>query len=256
MGAFEEVVAQGKEKLSEGRLIIMFPEGTRIPVGQAGKYKSGGARLAVRTGAPVVPIAHNAGECWPRNAFIKKPGLVTVSIGPAIPTEGRDSEEVNKEEVQQWIESKCASLARTSMPPKPPDRSRMGKGVSAALQLVLPLFGAPREQDIPRPEPTQTDRRKTPADTALASGERLRQIRLSNQHVSYIFRRRSRKSIGFTVDRRGLVVSAPRWVTLTAVESAIQEKSNWILAKLQEWQNFETRLAELETDWIHGGRLR
>ncbi|MFK7967007.1 MAG: lysophospholipid acyltransferase family protein [Burkholderiaceae bacterium] len=109
-GAFEEVVAQGKEKLAEGRLIIMFPEGTRIPVGQAGKYKSGGARLAVRTGAPIIPIAHNAGECWPRNAFIKKPGLVTVSIGPAIPTEGRDSEEVNNE-VQQWIESEMRIIS-------------------------------------------------------------------------------------------------------------------------------------------------
>ena len=109
-GAFEEVVTQGKEKLAEGRLIIMFPEGTRIPVGQAGKYKSGGARLAVRTGAPIIPIAHNAGEFWPRNAFIKKPGLVTVSIGPAIQTEGRDSEEVNNE-VQQWIESEMRIIS-------------------------------------------------------------------------------------------------------------------------------------------------
>jgi len=108
--AFEGVVTQGKEKLAEGRLIIMFPEGTRIPVGEAGKYKSGGARLAVRTGAPVIPIAHNAGECWPRNAFIKKPGLITVSIGPAIQTEGRDSEDVNKE-VQQWIESEMRRIS-------------------------------------------------------------------------------------------------------------------------------------------------
>jgi len=108
--AFEGVVSQGKEKLAEGRLIIMFPEGTRIPVGESGKYKSGGARLAVRTGAPVIPIAHNAGECWPRNAFIKKPGLITVSIGPAIQTDGRDSEDVNKE-VQQWIESEMRLIS-------------------------------------------------------------------------------------------------------------------------------------------------
>ena len=71
--AFEQVVAQGHEKLAQGRWIIMFPEGTRIPVGKKGRYKSGGARLAVRTGAPVVPIAVNAGECWPKNAFIKTP---------------------------------------------------------------------------------------------------------------------------------------------------------------------------------------
>ncbi len=108
--AFEQVVAQGHEKLAQGRWIIMFPEGTRIPVGKKGRYKSGGARLAVRTGAPVVPIAVNAGECWPKNAFIKTPGLVTVSIGPPIETAGREPDQVNRE-VEQWIETEMRTIS-------------------------------------------------------------------------------------------------------------------------------------------------
>lgn len=69
----------------------------------------GGALLAVRTGAGVIPIAHNAGECWPRNAFIKKPGLITVSIGPFIESAGLDADTLNKK-VQQWIEDEMRRL--------------------------------------------------------------------------------------------------------------------------------------------------
>lgn len=108
--AFETVVEQGKRKLAEGRLIIMFPEGTRIPPGKQGRYRSGGTRLAVRTGVPVVPIAHDAGEVWPKRRFIKKPGTVTVSIGPAIPSDGRDPEELMLD-VEAWIETEMRRLA-------------------------------------------------------------------------------------------------------------------------------------------------
>lgn len=108
--AFEEVVTQGREKLAQGRWIIMFPEGTRIPVGQKGRYKSGGARLAVRTNTPITPIAVNSGECWPKNAFIKTPGLITVSIGKAIQVEGRSADEVNQE-VEQWIETEMRNIS-------------------------------------------------------------------------------------------------------------------------------------------------
>lgn len=107
--AFEQVVRIGRERLSEGRWPILFPEGTRIAPGKTGRYKMGGALLAARTGAAVIPIAHNAGECWPRNAFIKKPGLITVSIGPAIPAAGRDAEAINRD-VQDWIEAEMRAL--------------------------------------------------------------------------------------------------------------------------------------------------
>jgi len=108
--AFESIVAQGTRKLAEGRWIVMFPEGTRTPVGSQGRYKSGGSRLAVRTGAPVVPIAVNAGECWPKGRFVKTPGLVTVSFGPPIASTGRDPEELNQE-VERWIESEMRRIS-------------------------------------------------------------------------------------------------------------------------------------------------
>jgi 1-acyl-sn-glycerol-3-phosphate acyltransferase len=108
--AFEQVVTQGARKLSENRCIIMFPEGTRIPVGAKGQYKAGGARLAVRTGAQVVPIAHNAGEVWPKKSFVKKPGLVTVSIGPVISSQGKTPEAVLSE-VETWIETEMRRIS-------------------------------------------------------------------------------------------------------------------------------------------------
>ncbi|NLZ12157.1 MAG: 1-acyl-sn-glycerol-3-phosphate acyltransferase [Alcaligenaceae bacterium] len=107
--AFEQVVKVGRARLNEGRWPVLFPEGTRIAPGQTGRYKGGGALLATRTGAPVIPIALNAGECWPKNAFIKKPGLITVSIGPAIESTGLDAETLNTR-VQAWIEAEMRVL--------------------------------------------------------------------------------------------------------------------------------------------------
>lgn len=108
--AFNLVAARGRELMAQGNWVIMFPEGTRIPVGQAGHYKTGGTRLAIATGASVVPIAHNAGEVWPRKAFIKRPGLVTISIGKPISPEGHTPESLMLE-VQQWIEAEMRVLA-------------------------------------------------------------------------------------------------------------------------------------------------
>ena len=111
-GAFESVVSQGSQRLAEGRWIIMFPEGTRVPVGERRPYKQGGTKLATRLEVPVVPIAHNAGHCWPRNGFIKKPGLITVSIGPPIPSIGKTSEALMLE-VETWIETEVRRLDPT-----------------------------------------------------------------------------------------------------------------------------------------------
>ena len=107
--AFEQVVAIGQQRLDEGRWPILFPEGTRVAPGKHIRYKQGGARLAVRCGVPVIPIAHNAGECWPRNSFTKKPGLITVVIGPAIDTTHRKATAVNAE-VENWIEGQMRQL--------------------------------------------------------------------------------------------------------------------------------------------------
>ncbi|HVE06350.1 MAG TPA: lysophospholipid acyltransferase family protein [Paraburkholderia sp.] len=107
--AFASVTRQGKVRMAEGAWVIMFPEGTRTPTGKQGKYKTGGARFAIATGAPVVPIAHNAGRVWPRNSFIKYPGIVTVSIGKPIDTSGLSPDEVNMR-VETWIEAEMRRI--------------------------------------------------------------------------------------------------------------------------------------------------
>ena len=107
--AFNKVVERGKRLLEQGIWIIMFPEGTRIPRGQKGNYKSGGTRLAVDTGAPVIPIAVTSAKVWPRKAFVKRPGVVDVSIGPAISSAGRKPDELMRE-VEAWIEAEMRRL--------------------------------------------------------------------------------------------------------------------------------------------------
>jgi len=102
--AMTQVIETGKQRLNDGQWVIMFPEGTRTPVGSQGKYKNGGAILAIGTDTPVVPIAVNSGDCWPRNAFIKKPGTIVVSIGAPISPQGLSANEL-MEKVEHWIES-------------------------------------------------------------------------------------------------------------------------------------------------------
>ena len=107
--AFSKVVAQGKRLMAQGTWVIMFPEGTRIPRGQKGVYKSGGTRLAIETGVPVIPIAVTSAKCWPRKAFIKRPGIVDISIGKPIPSTGRKPDELMRE-VEAWIEAEMRRL--------------------------------------------------------------------------------------------------------------------------------------------------
>ncbi|MGE4341407.1 MAG: lysophospholipid acyltransferase family protein, partial [Pigmentiphaga sp.] len=109
-GAMEQVFQLGSKKMAEGRWPILFPEGTRVAPGQVGRYQAGGARLAVQAGVPVIPIALNAGELWPRNAFIKRPGLITVSIGPPIDSTGLSATALNAK-VQEWIEGEMRRLS-------------------------------------------------------------------------------------------------------------------------------------------------
>jgi 1-acyl-sn-glycerol-3-phosphate acyltransferase len=113
--AFAKVVTQGKALLDQGIWVIMFPEGTRIARGEVGSYKTGGTRLAIETGAPVIPIAVTSGRCWPRRAFVKYPGVVEVSIGPAIPSQGRDADEL-MQQVQSWIEGEMQRLDPDAYP--------------------------------------------------------------------------------------------------------------------------------------------
>jgi 1-acyl-sn-glycerol-3-phosphate acyltransferase len=109
MDALQQVVEQGRERLAEGFWVIVFPEGTRVAPGTTRRYKVGGAHLAAKTGAPVVPIAHNAGEFWRRRAFLKYPGTITVSIGPPIDTVGLAADEINAR-AEAWIEAEMRRL--------------------------------------------------------------------------------------------------------------------------------------------------
>jgi len=114
--AMDQMIEQGKERLQKrGFTIIVFPEGTRIPAGTKGRYKTGGTRIAMGCGVPIVPIAHNAGYCWPRHPWKKFPGIVTLSILPPIATAGRVLAELN-DEVERVIETEVARLgdARTA----------------------------------------------------------------------------------------------------------------------------------------------
>jgi 1-acyl-sn-glycerol-3-phosphate acyltransferase len=113
--AFNKVVEQGKRLMAQGVWVIMFPEGTRIPRGQKGVYKSGGTRLAIETGAPVIPVAVTSAKCWPRKAFIKKPGIVDISIGKPIPSAGRQPDELMRE-VEAWIEAEMRRLDAEAYP--------------------------------------------------------------------------------------------------------------------------------------------
>jgi 1-acyl-sn-glycerol-3-phosphate acyltransferase len=116
--AFAKVVEQGQRLLDKGTWVIMFPEGTRINRGEKGTYKSGGTRLAIRTGAPVIPIAVSSAKCWPRKAFIKRPGVVEFSIGKPIPSVGRRPDELMIE-VEQWIEAEMRRLDPTAYTDSP-----------------------------------------------------------------------------------------------------------------------------------------
>lgn len=107
--AFRQLARLGKERIVQGFWVVIFPEGTRVKPGTRRKYHPGGAWLAVQTGAPVVPVAHNAGLYWAKNAFLKHPGTITLRIGPAIATQGRDPADVNSE-AERWIEQQQEEL--------------------------------------------------------------------------------------------------------------------------------------------------
>jgi 1-acyl-sn-glycerol-3-phosphate acyltransferase len=104
------LLEQGQARLEEGLSVLIFPEGTRVAPGAVKKFGAGGAMLAQKSGFPVVPLAHNAGEFWPRNSFLKYPGVIKVKIGPVISTTDKKSKEINAE-AEQWINQAMQEIA-------------------------------------------------------------------------------------------------------------------------------------------------
>lgn len=107
--AVGQVVEQGKDRLADGRWVMLFPEGTRMPAGQTRRYGISGTLLAQQTGRLLVPVAHNAGDYWPRRGLRKRPGTVRFCIGKPVDPAGREAREVN-EEIQRWVEARVADL--------------------------------------------------------------------------------------------------------------------------------------------------
>ena len=123
--AMRQLIEQGSAALERGRWVVIFPEGTRVAPGRRGRYALGGATLACESGRPVVPVAHNAGEYWPRRGFLKRPGTIRMVIGPPIETAGRRPSEVNRE-VEEWIESTMARI--TTLRPVAGEQEVTGEG--------------------------------------------------------------------------------------------------------------------------------
>ncbi len=107
--ALQQVIEQGRQRLADGAWIIIYPEGTRVAPGSKKRYKIGGAGLASTTQIPVLPIAHDSGDFWPRNSFIKHPGRIRLIVGPLIDTQGRSADEINTL-AEQWIENQVQAL--------------------------------------------------------------------------------------------------------------------------------------------------
>jgi 1-acyl-sn-glycerol-3-phosphate acyltransferase len=101
--ALKQLVSKGQARLAQGLWVVIFPEGTRMRPHQQGKYHIGGAWLACQTKTPVLPVAHNAGHCWPKG-FIKQAGVIKLHIGPAIATADLKADALNLK-VEQWIEA-------------------------------------------------------------------------------------------------------------------------------------------------------
>ena len=111
--AVKQLIRQGTSFLKEqGRWVVIFPEGTRSAVGTTGKYQPGGVVLAQKAGVGILPMAHNAGSCWPKRGFIKRPGTIHVRFLPYIPAEDVTASQRNEllERLKTEIESASRDL--------------------------------------------------------------------------------------------------------------------------------------------------
>jgi 1-acyl-sn-glycerol-3-phosphate acyltransferase len=107
--ARNQVVTQGRQRLADGRWILIYPEGTRVAVGERRRYGISGALLGAAAGCQIVPVAHDAGRYWARRGLLKRRGTIRVVIGPPIDCAGREVRDI-LEDVRTWIDTKTAEL--------------------------------------------------------------------------------------------------------------------------------------------------
>lgn len=112
--ALKDVIRQGTERIARGERVIIFPEGTRMLPGEAGDYSAGGAMLALRAGAPVLPVALNSGDCWPRGTLLKRPGTIRVVFGEPIQPDGHNAKSLTGA-ARDWIETTLAQAQARSI---------------------------------------------------------------------------------------------------------------------------------------------
>ena len=119
--ALHQVIEQGKERLQSGAMVVVFPEGTRLPPGTMGRFGVGGARLAVEAAVPVVPVAHNAGSFWAKKGFLKRPGVIKMVIGAKIDIQDLSATAVNQK-AYDWM-----TLTMTQLEGKTPVQFTKGE---------------------------------------------------------------------------------------------------------------------------------
>lgn len=108
--ALKQLVEQGAARLGQGNSVLVFPEGTRVEAGQAIRFTRGAAQLAIRAGADMLCVAHDAGKCWPGRRLIKFPGTVRVAISAPLPSAGAEAGALTRE-AQAWIEARLAEFS-------------------------------------------------------------------------------------------------------------------------------------------------
>ena len=136
-GAWNKVASMGEQLMDRGKWVIMFPEGTRSERGQQGIYKTGAARLAMATGASIVPIAVASARCWPRKSFTFVPGTIQVSLGEPIVPDPAGSPGEMMEKVEAWIEEEMRRIDPEAYPEgeRPSDLAQQEAAIQASLEL-------------------------------------------------------------------------------------------------------------------------
>ncbi|MFM0335297.1 M48 family metallopeptidase [Paraburkholderia fungorum] len=127
-------------------------------------------------------------------------------------------------------------------------------------QLDLPLFAEPGStSSSPTPSAASgspgSHTGQQPAVPLAPDGSKLRSLTIGSRTLHYVLKRSARRSIGFAIDSTGLMITAPRWVTLADIETAITEKQRWIFTKLIEWQTRVEQRALPKVDWKDGAEV-
>ncbi len=119
--ALKQIIRVGEARIQDGRWVVLFPEGTRVPPGSRGRYGSSGGLLAQRAACPVIPVAHNAGEYWAKDGFMKYPGEIEMVVGPPLDGASLSAAQINQQ-AEEWIEREMVAITQRSRGAAPTNR--------------------------------------------------------------------------------------------------------------------------------------